>query len=302
MLHGAGRGLYTTRAFAAGDWVTEYDGRLIDHDAAKRLRSAGMDTHVRTIRAQHSYIDGRLVQATHGRGGGSFANDVKARQRQFYNCEFVVIDQAIPGCVQRESTVNSRGNTRLEVPERVMLRALRRIVAGEEIYVDYGAGYWDLRPVTGAATATATVAPQNATPPPAKFNPNPKNRAQSRQNTALRSRAIKTALRENKRPPRQWHQNIGEQKAAMIVSHNVLSTAFTPWDIAYEVKLENGNVEVWRDKDFHGGINRQMLAKYAVPSRDRMFAKLPLANKIYGNNPQCGLSCCDVSTEYHYFI
>lgn len=66
--------------------ITEYQGKLIDHDKALKLRARGQHTHIRVLNSMHLYIDG-LKQPEQGRGGASFAND--ARDADITNAVFI---------------------------------------------------------------------------------------------------------------------------------------------------------------------------------------------------------------------
>lgn len=66
----AGNGLFASRAFARGDFITEYDGREISHTEAQLLRAQGAHTHVRCLSLQHAYVS---IWSTHDgavRSGG----------------------------------------------------------------------------------------------------------------------------------------------------------------------------------------------------------------------------------------
>jgi SET domain-containing protein len=138
----AGRGLFVTENYLTGDWITEYDGEVIDHATAEARKAdpKNRGTHIRTLRHGHSYIDGINVNATAGRGGASFANDSftvhRAVGHSLYNAKF----ESPLEYPERSIGVKRTGDV---VPERVFLRATTRIAAGSEIYVDYGRDYWD---------------------------------------------------------------------------------------------------------------------------------------------------------------
>jgi uncharacterized protein len=101
-----GRGVFARRAFAAGERIIEYTGRLITNDAAE----AQCDDEA--MRRHHTFLFGVDDQYTvDGAHGGNEARYIN------HSCE--------PNC---ESVVEKR---------RVFIHALRSIEAGEEIVYDY---------------------------------------------------------------------------------------------------------------------------------------------------------------------
>jgi len=132
----AGLGLFATREFVRNDLVTEYDGVIITHADAKRLRAENLSSHIRVLSSMHACIDGRNVQPNEkGRGGASFAND-PTHNRALVNTKFV----------QKYSEGLATGGVvrgGLCVMERVFLKATADIIKlGEEIYVTYENDYW----------------------------------------------------------------------------------------------------------------------------------------------------------------
>ena len=125
-IFGAGMGLFATKFFAKGDAITEYDGEIIDRRQAEHLASLRRDTHIRSL-SRHSLVDGLKVPIS-GRGGGSFANDVKG----MYNANFCKVEEVIPGYPDPRSGLRDM--------TRIFLRALRDIHPGEEIFIDYQKG------------------------------------------------------------------------------------------------------------------------------------------------------------------
>jgi hypothetical protein len=125
-ISGGGMGLFATRHFEKGDAVTEYDGHIIDRKTAEHLASIHRDTHIRSL-SRHSLIDG-LKHPIEGRGGGSFANDLKGH----YNVVFCKTEDVIPNFNDPRT-----GPSDLT---RIFLRASRDIQLGEEIFVDYQKG------------------------------------------------------------------------------------------------------------------------------------------------------------------
>lgn len=118
----AGNGLFADRAFAKGEVVTFVDGPVVS-DTVVRDRDQGLNTHVVTLMTHFLVVDA-LREPKLLCGGGSFAND--AMRKGAYNVRFEIWDCAD---VERFGKV-------------VVLRALRDIAAGEEVFVSYGPGYW----------------------------------------------------------------------------------------------------------------------------------------------------------------
>lgn len=142
----AGFGLFAGTQFRKGEFVTEFDGELIDRKTAVFRRQCGVDTHI--VSASHTeLIDGIKITEKnfHGRGGGSFANADKKEK----NCKIVKI-----AVVARGGNVEPRAP--VECPEgwtpshRVFLVALKEIARGSEILTDYGQNYWKFRKSDGS--------------------------------------------------------------------------------------------------------------------------------------------------------
>jgi hypothetical protein len=127
-----GAGLFLCdRPAKAGELITTYDGKLVSKDEAKKLDKDSL-THARSIRNSsvglvvlgfQASADG-IPQIPDGRiaGGGSFANHWPARK----NAEF--FDDA--------------------KKPHVMLRAVKDIAVGEEVFLDYGSDFWSRLEVT----------------------------------------------------------------------------------------------------------------------------------------------------------
>lgn len=145
---GAGGGLFATREFAKNEWVTFYDGRVISHEEAKELeKTPGAVSHVRKVSSMHSMIDGlrdAQLAMDENRGGGSFINDAKD-VKNGNNAEWMTID-----IEQVKKIMTSYTNTSLyTIMDKlsraggiVIIKALRVIPAGREIFVSYGSHYW----------------------------------------------------------------------------------------------------------------------------------------------------------------
>lgn len=131
-LPNAGRGLFVTRRYAAGDPVTEYDGEVISHHEAAQRQQLGEGTHIATLESRHTAVDGRGLTANDkGRGGGSFAND----GRDLYKANVFFLKDDMKRF--QEGT----GRTGLVTSARLFLVAKRTLEKDEEVYVSYGNGY-----------------------------------------------------------------------------------------------------------------------------------------------------------------
>jgi len=128
---GAGNGLFAARAFGKGDVVTFVDGPVVS-DSVVRSRDPSLNTHVRTLMSHFLVVDA-LRSPQQGKGGGSFAND--PLDKESINVRFEVCD-----CTDAE-----------RFGKVVVLRALRAIDSGEEIFVSYGPGYWRRYPDVAAS-------------------------------------------------------------------------------------------------------------------------------------------------------
>jgi hypothetical protein len=134
LLLDAGNGLFATKPFIKNEYITEYDGDIIDAARAKMLQSRGKATHIRSLEPQHSAIDGlKKPSDAHNRGGASFANDglCVANKNATFTKAIEVPGSQVPD--RRTGPANSK---------RIFIRAARNISPGEEILVSYGRDYW----------------------------------------------------------------------------------------------------------------------------------------------------------------
>lgn len=122
---GAGLGLFATRGFARGDFITWMDGEEISRAEAQARARAGRASHIRSLIFGFSALDG-IREPVAGAGGVSFANHPPA------------------GTKPNSVFVNREDHTGVAV--RVYLRALVDVAPGEEILVSYGAAYWATDP------------------------------------------------------------------------------------------------------------------------------------------------------------
>lgn len=120
-IEGAGLGLFARIPFNQGDYITEYDGTVMNKDVAKSLPRE-QTTHFRS-RDSSSVIAGfKDPEAALGWGGASFANDRRSSENNSKFCQFY--DKEIASY-------------------RVFLMATKRIEVGDEICASYGSDYWN---------------------------------------------------------------------------------------------------------------------------------------------------------------
>ena len=132
---GSGCGLFTTRPFRKGSFVTWYDGvllwatRLLDkkrgeyHHKTHWRAVQGMDMVIQGLRSEG---DGLLT----GRGGGSIINHNLQRQ----NCRLANSKHRIDMWCESDHLMYN--------VVAVVVEATRDIAANEELYCDYGSGVW----------------------------------------------------------------------------------------------------------------------------------------------------------------
>lgn len=133
-LMNAGDGLITSRSFTKGSVITAYSGYIVPvNDYSKQANPS----HVLSLVSHRWLIDGRFdengnripnARYRSGKGGGAYAND--ARDRGMTNAVYDTIDTS-------QYTPETAPTQRL-----VVLRAIRDISAGEEVFVSYGKDYW----------------------------------------------------------------------------------------------------------------------------------------------------------------
>lgn len=118
----AGRGLFACERIEAKQNIVEYKGEIITFAEAKARRLRGKASHIRSIIPMSLCVDGVREDM-----GGAMANDPK--KQSMINAELVSF----------HSTLNVfRCNPKHSLS---YLRALRMILPGEEIFVDYGRDY-----------------------------------------------------------------------------------------------------------------------------------------------------------------
>lgn len=124
-LQSAGGGLFATRWFAKGEYITLYDGAAITREHAEKL-TPSLQTHV----GAHAgcYVAG-LRDAISGRGGGSFANDPRIYLHP--ETQEVCIDQS-----KRERINADKAGS--AYTDKFCIKAKRFIAPDEEIFLSYG--------------------------------------------------------------------------------------------------------------------------------------------------------------------
>jgi hypothetical protein len=112
----AGKGLFALQEFRRNDYITFYDGIVVDRQEALDLREKNLDTHIRSIYFLGDCINGYTgADIKNGHGGASIANDLF----KLNNCKLVNADD-----------------------NRVWLQATRNISTQEELGYSYGTQYW----------------------------------------------------------------------------------------------------------------------------------------------------------------
>jgi hypothetical protein len=152
-IEGAGMGLFATRDFPKGAYITEYQGAVAARHLIDKIklspwhygyRSAiDVYTHACAIWYLGPVILGLrpkdlyLVRAK-CLGGASFCNEGREKR-------------------QRNATLRTE-----LLPQRIFLKATRKILAGEEIFCYYGRGYWDRLMTTDMMDEEASKLPPSA--------------------------------------------------------------------------------------------------------------------------------------------
>ena len=169
----AGDGLYATRDFAVGEVITVYYGQKLTVQQKNQrygMGAVGLSTYGFTgnKRNPHSVVDGACY-----RSASVFANDVsistnvaaRAHVAAQYNAEIM------------DRNINMGGAT--DVPSLPFLTgsyacivAIRPIQTDDEIFVDYGAGYWTSYPSVVSLTKPSKIKNPTAALPNPIFTPN----------------------------------------------------------------------------------------------------------------------------------
>jgi hypothetical protein len=123
----AGFGLFAGRDFKKNERITFYGGAKLDLEEANELFLNNKDwRYLRAVEVKHSYIDGfrgiDLFKFSLPDLCASAANDARG---------------------PRNNTMYSRQWNEKIAEYQICLKALRDIEKGEEIFVGYGATYWE---------------------------------------------------------------------------------------------------------------------------------------------------------------
>ena len=145
-----GIGLFAGADYQCGQILTEYDGVVISKSAADQVRNKYQShSHFIALALGRLTLCGlRDWTIARGCGGGSFVNHAFHAAKR--NAKFIKIDN-----------VNIRGQPRwpperylhchldhvgerhqIHTTERIFIHATRDIKCQEEVFVNYGAGYW----------------------------------------------------------------------------------------------------------------------------------------------------------------
>lgn len=117
---GAGRGLFTSKAYSKNALLTFMEGILLDYAVARVLaaQSASNASHFYGLCKQFLVLDGDR-QGNLGTGGASFANDNGKHANASLHIRWY---KGVPIC---------------------FVKLMRAFAAHEEVYVKYGRTYWD---------------------------------------------------------------------------------------------------------------------------------------------------------------
>ena len=122
-ISGAGLGAFALENFPAGSIVTEYEGALLSckRDAAR------LDVQTHVLSYEGVRVDG-TKEPQHGKGVGSFANDCRdLLGAPLPDGSGVFAYNVTPACCGNDAHLN-----------RVFLKALTPIRAGQELFLYYG--------------------------------------------------------------------------------------------------------------------------------------------------------------------
>jgi hypothetical protein len=140
-LKNAGRGLFATQKFEKGQWITKYEGSLIDQKQAIKLRKEKRAQFLATCESQWTVVNGN-THVRSGFGGAQFANHEENKTK--INAKLVIyVDRKHPHSPWP------------------YLRATRIIQPGEEIFCSYGKKAFlrdHIHPYDFAMDSTTTVA------------------------------------------------------------------------------------------------------------------------------------------------
>jgi hypothetical protein len=118
----SGRGVYALRDFSQGEIVTLYFGHPFGDKQRKLLQQEGRGTHAKPVDFKHKYLDG-VKTVFKGMHVGQLLNQGTA---DACNCGW--------------ATLENKSNSAEKI---LAIRALRKIHAGEELYISYGKKYWE---------------------------------------------------------------------------------------------------------------------------------------------------------------
>ncbi len=145
-IEGAGLGLYASREFSKNEPITLYEGKLLTYREATEIKNGDPCSalHIRSLFPLHSSIDGRRdergnqitdpMRQRDGRGGAAWANDAKGSIFEVNSVyDFWDFEENASDPFNRDPSLRL-----------VFIRAIKEILPGEEIFVDYGVDFWKL--------------------------------------------------------------------------------------------------------------------------------------------------------------
>ncbi|KAF4685783.1 hypothetical protein FOZ60_006098 [Perkinsus olseni] len=134
-----GRGVFAEKPFFRHELVSLYWGHMFSEAQRAFMKNQGggeLSTHCIPLMQKLSYLDGMHSCLMKGMYVGQMLN-MGGRGSNFNNCEFHIVDVTTNG----GRLGRSKG-----VPtamKAVVVRATRYIFPGEELYVSYGASFWN---------------------------------------------------------------------------------------------------------------------------------------------------------------
>lgn len=132
-----GLGLFTDHDIRKGEYITKYDGPVIDWKTAVQRRKNGDCSHIRTLVSQYSCIDG-FTTPQNGVGGGSFINDATGGANSSHLNEKGTLKN---GAFKNTTKFILRTNNKT-MESVIWIRAITDIPKNTELFASYGRSYW----------------------------------------------------------------------------------------------------------------------------------------------------------------
>jgi hypothetical protein len=120
LIPNSGRGLFASRTFEENEAITLYCGHKFGEIQRRWMQNNGYGTHCKPLEQKLTYLDG-LKNAFYGMPVAQLTN----HSSEYQNAKFVVVE-LIPYTGEKF----------------IVLKAIRRVISGQEFYVDYGQNFW----------------------------------------------------------------------------------------------------------------------------------------------------------------